>query len=397
MRADWNLNGRPSSMALLTRFAATRPPYVMSQAHSLDWLARAHACSEAAIAELEPDERAAFAAKIARLLDRVACSPDRIAMRASVLPDFTMCDRDGSQPHLLYDDPSAPVPARHPHGRSVTTRMQLYSAAVEGYFAHEYSDEREPPDDLIHVTCTGYVSPSAPQQLVSSRGWGDRTRVTHAYHMGCYAAMPALRIAAGFVASGSVRADVVHTELCSLHLDPSDHCLEQLVVQSLFADGLIRYSVVDDQPGPGLRPLAACEAILPDSAHAMQWIPSEWGMHMTLAREVPERIAGALRGVVTEMYRRADLSIDAIKRSVFAVHPGGPKIIDSVREVLELAPAQVATSRDVLRDHGNMSSATLPHIWMRMLADPRVAPGTLIASLAFGPGLTVCGALLEKQ
>jgi predicted naringenin-chalcone synthase len=384
-------------MALLTRFAATRPPYIMSQAHSLDWLARAHACSEAAVAELDPDERAAFAAKIARLLDRVACGPDRIAMRASVLPDFTTCERDGSQPHLLYDDPRASEPGRHPHGRSVSTRMQLYATAVDTYLAHEYGAEREPPDDLIHVTCTGYVSPSGPQNLVAARGWGARTRVTHAYHMGCYAALPALRIAAGFVASGSARADVVHTELCSLHLDPADHCLEQLVVQSLFADGLIRYSVVDDERGSGLRPLAACEVVLPDSGYAMQWVPSEWGMHMTLARDVPDRIAGALRGVVTEMYRRAGLTLEAMKDSVFAVHPGGPKIIDSVREVLELSNAQVATSRDVLRDHGNMSSATLPHVWMRMLSDPRIARGTLIASLAFGPGLTVCAALLEKQ
>jgi predicted naringenin-chalcone synthase len=384
-------------MALLTRFTATRPPYVMSQAHSLDWLARAHACSEAAIAELEPEDREAFARKIARVLDRVACDPDRIAMRGSVLPDFTTCERDGSQLHLLYDDPSSPEPGRHPHGRSVSTRMQLYAAAVDGYFASEYSAEREPPDDLIHVTCTGYISPSGAQNLVASRGWGARTRVTHAYHMGCYAALPALRIAAGFIASGSVRADVVHTELCSLHLDPADHCLEQLVVQSLFGDGLIRYSVTEDAAGPGLRPLTACEAVLPDSSYMMQWVPSEWGMHMTLAREVPERIAGALRGVASELYRRAGFSLDAMKRSMFAVHPGGPKIIDRVREVLELSAAQVATSREVLRDHGNMSSATLPHIWMRMLGDPRIARGTLIASLAFGPGLTVCGALLEKQ
>jgi predicted naringenin-chalcone synthase len=66
-----------------------------------------------------------------------------------------------------------------------------------------------------------------------------------------------------------------------------------------------------------------------------------------------------------------------------------------VREVLELSPAQVRTSLDVLHDHGNMSSATLPHVWM--VLDQTLAPGTLVASLAFGPGLTVCGALFEKR
>jgi predicted naringenin-chalcone synthase len=209
--------------------------------------------------------------------------------------------------------------------------------------------------------------------------------------------MPAMRIAAGFICSGSERVDIVHTELCSLHLDPSDHSLEQLVVQSLFADGMIHYQMTASEDAPGLCPLAACELLVPDTSESMQWIPSEWGMQMSLARDVPDQIAGELRGFVTELYRRAGLGIDAMKRSVAAIHPGGPKIIDRVASVLELSPAQVQTSRDVLRDYGNMSSATLPHIWMRLLADPRVPVGTLIPSLAFGPGLTICGALLEKR
>jgi predicted naringenin-chalcone synthase len=386
-------------MAVLTRFVATRPPYVMTQAHSLDWLARAHAHSEAQLTGLDAAGRDAFADKMARLLGRVAASTDCIATRASVLPDFTTCDRDGAVlPNLLYDDPGAAAGAPvHVHGRGVAVRLQLYARAVDAYFARQYAGDPTAPDDLIHVTCTGYVSPSGAQKIVAARGWGERTRVTHAYHMGCYAALPALRIAAGFLANGSQQVDIVHTELCSLHLDPSDHRLEQLVVQSLFADGLIRYSLIDDDDGPGLRPLAACEVVIADSADAMRWVQSEWGMQMTLARDVPDQIAGALRGFITELYRRGGFGIDAIKNSVFAVHPGGPKIIDRVREVLELAPAQVATSCAVLRDHGNMASATLPHIWMRLLADSRVPRGTLIASLAFGPGLTVSGALLEKQ
>jgi len=393
---DQILYGSPK-MAVLTRFVATRPPYVMTQAHSLDWLARAHAHAEAQLTGLDVAGRDAFADKMARLLGRVACSTDRIATRGSVLPDFTTSDRYGGVPNLLYDDPRADLAApAHPHGRGVATRLQLYARAVDAYFARHYAGD-EAPDDLIHVTCTGYVSPSGAQKVVAALGWGERTRVTHAYHMGCYAALPAVRIAAGFNANGSQRVDIVHTELCSLHLDPSDHRLEQLVVQSLFADGLIRYSLIDDDAGPGLRPLAACEVVIADSADSMRWVPSEWGMQMTLARDVPEQIAEALRGVVTELYRRGGFGIDAIKHSVFAVHPGGPKIIDRVREVLELTPAQVATSCDVLRDHGNMSSASLPHIWMRLLADPRVPSGTLIPSLAFGPGLTVSGALLEKQ
>ena len=369
-------------------FVATPPRYRITQERSLAWLADAHAAAEAAIAGLDAEEEARFASRIARVLGRVACRPDQLAARGHSVADV---ERGGFADGILYDL------ARHPHGRSTAYRMQLYAELVDDYFTTAYAADAEPPDDLVHVTCTGYASPSGAQKLVAARGWGTRTRVTHAYHMGCYAAIPAIRIAAGFTAIGARRADIVHTELCSLHLDPADHSVEQLVVQSLFADGLIRYAMTAEDTGPGLRLLAAYEQILPDSADAMRWIVADRGMAMALARTVPDRIAGVVRGFVLELYRRAGLDLGALRRSVFAVHPGGPRILDGVARALELDAAQIAASRGVLRDHGNMSSATLPHIWMRLLADPAVAPGTVIPSLAFGPGLTVCGALFEKR
>jgi predicted naringenin-chalcone synthase len=384
------------SMAVLTRFTATRPRYVVSQDQSLDWLARAHGGAQALLACLDAEERDRFARKIARLLDRVGASSGAIATRASVLPDFTSGASGNGGQAVLYDT-AQDGPGSYPRGKGASARLEVFTRAVDDYFTAEYAGESDAPDDLIHVTCTGYVSPSGAQKVVAARGWGARTRVTHAYHMGCYAALPAVRIAAGFVASGARRVDLVHTELCTLHLDPSDHRLEQLVVQSLFADGLIRYALVAGDAGPGLRLIAANEIVVPDTAHAMRWTPSEWGMQMTLSREVPDKIASALRGFVAELYRRGGYTLEAIKQSAFAVHPGGPKIIDRVRDVLELRDPQVAISRDVLRDHGNMSSATLPHVWARLIDDPRVAPGTLVVSLAFGPGLTMCGALLEKR
>jgi predicted naringenin-chalcone synthase len=129
----------------------------------------------------------------------------------------------------------------------------------------------------------------------------------------------------------------------------------------------------------------------------MQWSVGDHGMVMTLARDVPERIAANLRDFVTELYARAGLDIALEgKTSLFAVHPGGPRILDGVRDVLELTESQVAHSRAVLYERGNMSSATLPHIWQRMVVDPMVVRGTLIASLAFGPGLTLCGGLFRK-
>ena len=369
----------------LTRFRATRPRFELAQEKSLAWLARAHAEAEAALHQLSDRERVRFEVRTHQALRRCACGPDRIRARGHSIPDIeTMSWTE----HGLYDL------RRNPHGRGAQVRTRMFAKLVDAYFAAEYAGEA-PPDDLIHVTCTGYASPSGAQKLVADRGW--LTRVVHAYHMGCYAAVPALRIAGGFVGSRSRRVDLVHTELCSLHLDPANHALEQLVVQSLFADGMIRYSLVPEASEPALRVLAVHERVLPDSAQAMTWIAADAGMKMTLARDVPDRIAAAVRGFVVELFERGGLGLGELARATCAVHPGGPKIIDHVGKALELRDDQLAASRGVLLDHGNMSSATLPHVWMRILADPGIPPGTPIPSLAFGPGLTICGALLEKR
>jgi predicted naringenin-chalcone synthase len=373
---------------LLTRFQATRPRFEFTQDAALTWVAEAHAEAEAALKHLDAKQRDRFEVSIRRVLRRVGCSPEKIAKRGHSVPDI---GERRWQDGVLYDL------RREARGRGAAVRTRLFSEIVDAYFEAEYSAEPAMPDDLVHVTCTGYASPNGAQKLVAARGWGGTTRVTNVYHMGCYAAVPALRIASGFVAMASRRVDIVHTELCSLHFHPEDHSLEQLVVQSLFADGLIRYSMTPDRGESGLRVRAVHEQILPDSADAMTWLAGDTGMQMTLSRDVPNRIAKSVRAFVLELFERGGVGLGRLNSSMFAVHPGGPKIIDQIETVLELGESQLAESRRVLFDYGNMSSATLPHIWMRLLADPRVPVGTIIPSLAFGPGLTMCGALLEKR
>jgi predicted naringenin-chalcone synthase len=387
-------------MPSLSRFSSRRPAYETDQRATLDWIAEAHATSAAVREGLTDAARVALRDRVRRVIDRCGCGPEHIHRRGHVLAEMGSTAWDQA---TLYDL------VRHPHGQGSGARSRAFADIVGQYLDAEYAADTAPPRDLIHVTCTGYVSPSAAQRVVERKGWGDRTRVTHAYHMGCYAAFPAMRMATGAlrtpssmaVAGAPARVDVVHTELCSLHFDPGTTSIEQLVVQSLFADGFIRYAVTDTitgtRQGPSLRVLALAEVIVPNSADAMGWMMSDYGMEMILDRNVPEHIGRELRGFVIELYRRAGLDLGVhLRGSVAAVHPGGPRIIDRVREVLELDEDQVRHSREVLRDYGNMSSATLPHIWMRVLDDPSVPAGALVLSLAFGPGLTVCGGLFRK-
>ena len=415
---------------VLGRFTTFRPRFDSSQEATLSWLAYAHTRAEMTKSRIANCDATRFHERITKLIQRCCCDAGRIARRGHELPDFT---------HTRWQDMAIYDVGQFPEGRGMEARTRFFADAVDEYFTRAYDDgarageneggsperfaeggDSEPPSDLVHVTCTGYVSPSGAQKLVARRGWGAQTRVTHAYHMGCYAALPALRIAAGFTglrapfaARGAARpsrvgrqdrharVDICHTELCSLHLNPSLHSAEQLVVQSLFADGYIRYSLVDDDSSAaaqGLRLLALNEAIMPDSEASMSWRCANWGLAMTLGRDVPARISASARAFVFDMCARAGISDEARDGSpLLAVHPGGPRVLDVVRDTLGAREDQLRFSRKVLREYGNMSSATLPHIWQEIVEAADVPSGALVVSLAFGPGLTMCGALLRKR
>ena len=344
---------------LLSRFQLIRPPFETTQEETLSWLAEAHAQADGT-AVLEK-------------LWHVGCKPTHIAKRGHVLTDFL---------HRNWDQMEIYQP---PIGKSLSARSQVFDREVDKIFEQYYPEGALPPEDLIHVSCTGYVSPSGAQKIVSKRNWGEVTTVTHAYHMGCYGSIPAIRMGRGFLKK---QVDIVHTEICSLHTNPSLHQSDQLVSQSLFADGFMKYSLLPHCEEPHLKLHMVREEIIPHSSKAMTWNVESWGFQMSLAKEVPVLIVRHLPNYL----KRLGIPEGAL----FAVHPGGPKILAHVQKLLCLSDEQIRFSFQVLKEYGNMSSATLPHIWQKILEDPSVSSGTPIVSLAFGPGLTIAGALMEK-
>lgn len=370
----------------LSRFHPLSPPYESSQEDALDWFWAAHYQAEKKKG-LSGAALQSFGVELKERIDRVACKKERIARRRHMVPDYLHRDWSLMEIYRLEERES---------GAALGERGRKFATFVEGLFDQWYQEET-PPDDLIHVTCTGYVAPSGAQKLVSKKGWGKQTTVTHAYHMGCYASMPALRMARGFLKeAGKERADIVHTELCSLHCNPALHNADQLVSQSLFADGAIKYSL-GLEPAPQSYQLGAiAEQVLPGSTETMTWDVVDWGFQMSLKKEIPVLIARALPEFAASLVGPSQwekIRADAL----FAIHPGGPKILDYVQDILQLEDWQVEDSAAVLQERGNMSSATLPHIWQRMVHSPRFRERGSVISFAFGPGLTMCGTAMEMR
>ncbi len=368
---------------LLADFQTIRPPFTSKQEETLDWLVAAHVQAESVKTGQPIQEMNEFRDSFRERLWHVGCKPDRIAERGHIVSDVH--HRDWEKMEIYQIDKSH-------QGAPLEVRLKHYEEHADRAFETFYPESEEAPDGIIHVTCTGYASPSAAQKIVSKRGWN--TEVTHAYHMGCYGAFPALRIGRGFLATGQERIDLVHTEFCSLHSNPSLHRLDQLVCQSLFADGMVKYSVIKgDEGGRGLRLLALSEEIIPASSKAMTWNIASWGFEMTLAKEVPVLIARSLIGYLKRLCSKGGLSWEKILPvALFAIHPGGPKILLQIQELLGLSDEQLSFSFEILRKYGNMSSATIPHVWDSILAD---CPTGIVVSLAFGPGLTISGSVME--
>jgi predicted naringenin-chalcone synthase len=378
---------------VLKNFCHLRPRHEIAQEKILEWIAEAHARAARC---LENEEFEPFRAQIRDKLFQLGAGKERIQSRGIHIDDMSHDDWEKMQ---IY-------PVSHiPHGRGFADRSRFYDREVARIFELFYPDDKHFPAHLVHVTCTGYVAPSPAQKIVSLRRMGMKTTVTHAYHMGCYASIPAIRIASGFaslpspLSLGSATVDIVHTELCSLHMHPLKHSTEQLIVQSLFADGFIKYTLTaSGLADPHLKIVGLHEEMISDSSHCMTWFCEDKGLSMTLSKEVPVLISRTIDGYLQRLSRNAGFQVqEVVKEAFFAIHPGGPKILQQIRDLLNLEPHQIEHSVQVLKQFGNMSSATLPHIWEKMLKDPKVPKKARIVSLAFGPGLNISGGLFEKE
>ena len=361
-------------MSTINTYLHTLTPILPAKAYPqgtlVNWMLAAH--QQAALLTQEHCEK--------RRLKRFALSESYISVRYMECPDAG----GDWQDHEIYR-----IDQLTPQGLDIKSRADFFSSRALKRLQESYS-KRDIPDHFIHVTCTGYVSPSAPQLYFAQAQMAPS--ITHAYHMGCYASLPALRLARALSSDGKT-VDIFHNEMCSLHMNPTNHSPEQIVVETLFADGHINYRVSTEKKG--MRIIGIKEKIIPDSALDMSWIPSASGMKMTLSREVPVKIQDNILPFVMEMVQEFGLDLALlIKHAVFAIHPGGPRIIELVRTKLELREEQIKESNKILYERGNMSSATLPHIWHEITQN-NYPSGTYVISLAFGPGLTVFGSIFE--
>ena len=294
------------------------------------------------------------------------------------------------------ENPDAPFP-------TTRARMKLYRdnalnlalAAIENM----NSSELQKITHVITVSCTGMYAPGIDIEIVQKLKLNSHTKRTAINFMGCYGAFNALKVADMICkAEPDATVLIVCIEICTIHFQKGMD-LDNLVANSIFADGaaavIIQSKPQDEHKKYLLLDTFHCD-LLPQTETAMAWEIADSGFDIVLSSYVPQVINQGIEVFLQKLLNQSGLTIDNI--DFFAIHPGGKKILQACESALNITPEQNQYSYNVLKQYGNMSSATvlfvLKSIWDNLTSRDH---DKNIFSCAFGPGLTLESMLLKTH
>lgn len=315
-----------------------------------------------------------------------------IEYRYSVLGDY---HKQPGQFEFLPNDVDAPFP-------STAARMKIYKdnalnlaiCAIEDCMSQVDVDLAQ-ITHLITVSCTGMYAPGIDIEIVQTLKLNSSTKRTVINFMGCYGAFNAMRLADDICrANTDAKVLIVSVELCSLHFQQST-TMDNLISQAIFADGAAAVLI---ESAPSNKKYLSIEHfhcdLLPQTSQEMAWHISDTGFDIVLSSYVPEIIESGIASFINNMLDQQQLHLTDI--DLFAIHPGGLKILQACEKSLNISPEQNKYAYQVLKNYGNMSSATILFVLKKMLADIKHQDHHKnVFSCAFGPGLTIESMMLK--
>ena len=244
---------------------------------------------------------------------------------------------------------------------------------------------------LVVNTCTGYICPGISTYLIEKLGLSRSIRTYDLVGSGCGGAIPNLQVAeallkgngGGVVVSASV-------EICSATLQ-MDNDISLILSNALFGDGAAA-AVLWEKP-EGLEMVASAGRYVPEQRDTIRYIHKNGQLYNQLSLKLPQLVNKAAAAVVADVLKSHSLVVKDIKH--WAVHTGGEKIINAVRDEIGIPEERLSATRKVLSEYGNMSS---PTVWFVLdeLLQQGIAPNEWCVMLAFGAGLSAHAFLFRK-
>ncbi len=253
------------------------------------------------------------------------------------------------------------------------------------------------PEDLdiiITTSCTGYMIPSLDAYLINRLKLRQDIMRLPVTEMGCAAGASALIYGQNLLKSQPDKyAAVIAVESPTSNFQHEDFSMENVVSAAIFGDGCACAIL---GPSQEMKPAIIDTEMLHfyDTIDLLGYRLSNSGFKMVLSPQLPEAITEHFQEVVQPFLERNDTHLEDIKHFIF--HPGGKKIVQAVESVLHAVGKHIDETREVLKEYGNLSSATVLYVLDKVF-DTAHTEGDLGLMLGFGPGFTAQRLLLRWE
>ena len=294
--------------------------------------------------------------------------------------------------HFAVDDPLELVdedPDRRIE-RFTKKSIELSAEAVSGALAQAGVGAADVSGIVVN-TCTGYICPGISTYLIERLGLSRSIRAFDLVGSGCGGAIPNLQAAEALVRTGGGVVVSLSVEICSATLQ-MDNDLSLILSNALFGDGAAA-AVLGERPG-GWELVASAARYAPEQRETIRYVHRKGQLHNQLSLKLPDLVRKAAAEAVADLLERRSLGVADVRH--WALHTGGEKIINAVRDEIGIPEEKLAATRHVLAEYGNMSS---PTVWFVLdeIGKGRVAPGDWCIMIAYGAGLSAQAFLLRRH
>lgn len=240
-------------------------------------------------------------------------------------------------------------------------------------------------DYIIFVSTTGLATPSIDARLINIMKMRSDIRRAPVWGFGCLGGAAGLSMAFNYIkAYPDSKVLVVAVELCGLTFQYGDFSKSNFVAIALFADGAAAALIAGDGDGPEI--IATESKIWPDSLDVMGWNFLNDGMQVVFSKAIPAIVSRHAHENISSFVGKYGLSLGDLE--YYLIHPGGVKVIEAYERSLGINSRKLQLSREILKNYGNMSSATILYILDSFLQSDGMEQGNFGLITSLGPGFS---------